>query len=398
MSNSSNQQPDKPRELKVHNIESSGVKLNITISKKKTIERPELFEKYEVSNYDLTQSHSFAEKFKPLIPHGTPEYVDRGEKYVERIMRALYHFKQCALIGPSGTGKTHIVYLVAELAGLPLWEINCGLQTSAYDLFGRYVGLGRENWIDGQIVSWARYGGILYLDEANMMKQDVATRLNPVLDTRGHLVLTEKDNEIIPRHPAGYVVISMNPYSAEFAGTKPLNAAFRRRMSVWIDFDYLSVGEKISQDEIALVEKKAKVSNEIASRIIRIGAELRRRYKANEIPYGPSVGDLINWGLLVSDGVAPEIAAEETIIAMTSDNSEIQDHVRRVVQMVFGTGFKTPSTFGGQRSETSALQGGESQQQSLEEDTPHTREKKPRQTDYRRILSDESSDLSSQDF
>ena len=125
-------------------------------------------------------------------------------------MRSLYHFKQCALIGPSGTGKTHIVYLVADIAGLPLWEINCGLQTSAYDLFGRYVGLGKENWIDGQIVSWCRYGGILYLDEANMMKQDVATRLNPVLDTRGHLVLTEKDNEIIPRHPAGYVVISLN--------------------------------------------------------------------------------------------------------------------------------------------------------------------------------------------
>ena len=234
------------------------------------------------------------------------------------------------------THNTHIVYLVAELAGLPLWEINCGLQTSVYDLFGRYVGLGRENWIDGQIVSWCRYGGILYLDEANMMKQDVATRLNPVLDTRGHLVLTEKDNEIIPRHPLGYVVISMNPYSAEFAGTKPLNAAFRRRMSVWIDFDYLSVGEKISPDEISLVEKKAKISKDVATNVVRIGAELRRQYKTNEIPYGPSVGDLINWGLLIADGVQPETAAEETIIAMTSDNSEIQDSVRRVVQMIFG--------------------------------------------------------------
>ncbi|HYB03437.1 MAG TPA: LAGLIDADG family homing endonuclease, partial [Nitrososphaerales archaeon] len=206
------------------------------------------------------------------------------------------------------THNTHIVYLVAELSGLPIWEINCGLQTSAYDLFGRYVGLGRENWIDGQIVSWCRYGGILYLDEANMMKQDVATRLNPVLDTRGHLVLTEKDNEIIPRHPVGYVIISMNPYSAEFAGTKPLNAAFRRRLSVWIDFDYLSVGTKIAPDEIGLVEKKAKVSKDTATGIIRVGAELRRQYKANELPYGPSVGDLVNWALLVADGVAPEVA------------------------------------------------------------------------------------------
>ncbi|MHB1907378.1 MAG: AAA family ATPase [Nitrososphaerales archaeon] len=326
---------DRPKEKKVHSAEGSGVKLNISISKTKIVERPELFQRYDVQNYDLVQGSLFSEKFLPLIPKGTPEYVDRGEKYVERITRALYHFKQCALIGPSGTGKTHIVYLVAEISGLPLWEINCGLQTSAYDLFGRYVGLGKDNWIDGQIVSWCRYGGILYLDEANMMKQDVATRLNPVLDTRGHLVLTEKDNEIIPRHPAGYVVISMNPYSAEFAGTKPLNAAFRRRMSVWIDFDYLSVGDNVSEDEIALIEKKGRVTRQIATNIVRVGAELRRQYKANEIPYGPSVGDLVNWAVLSSDKVPPEEAAEETIIAMTSDNGEVQESVRRVVQMVF---------------------------------------------------------------
>ena len=92
---------------------------------------------------------------------------------------------------------------------------------------------------------------------------------------------------------------------------------------------------KIAPDEIGLVEKKAKVSKEIATGIIRVGAELRRQYKANELPYGPSVGDLVNWALLVADGVAPEVAAEETVIAMTSDNAEVQDTVRRVVRMIF---------------------------------------------------------------
>ncbi len=325
------------KERQILTAKGHGINLSITMLRTKLVERPELFQKYEIQNYDLVQGAIFPEKFRALIPHGTPEYIDRGENYGARIVRALYHFKQCALVGPSGTGKTHIVYLVAELAGLPMWEINCGLQTSSYDLFGRYVGLGKENWIDGQIVSWCRNGGILYLDEANMMKQDVATRLNPVLDTRGHLVLTEKDNEIIPRHPSGYVVISMNPYSAEFAGTKPLNAAFRRRMSVWIDFDYLSVGNKISPDEVALVEKKGRVSKAVATGIIRVGAELRRQYKASEVPYGPSVGDLVNWAMLVADGVNPEKAAEETIISMTSDSEEIQDTVRRIVHMVFAS-------------------------------------------------------------
>jgi nitric oxide reductase NorQ protein len=226
--------------------------------------------------------------------------------------------------------------MVAEIAGLPLWEINCDLQTSVYDLFGRFVGLGKENWIDGQIVSWCRYGGILYLDEANMMKQDIATRLNPLLDTRGHMVLTERDNEVIPRHNNGYVVISMNPYSAEFAGTKPLNAAFRRRMSVWVDFDYLSVGNKVAPDEVDMVAKRAKVGKPVAEKLVRVAAEIRRQYKAGDLPYAPSVGDLVNWATLVADGLTPAQAAEETIIALTSDDVEVQNMVRRTVMMVVG--------------------------------------------------------------
>lgn len=314
----------------------TGGRLSVKLAVTPKVGEESLKVKYGVTKYDLGAGYSLAESLKVLVPKNAPEYVESGNKYVERIMRALYFFKQCALIGPSGTGKTHIVYLVAEIAGLPLWEVNCGLQTSVYDLFGRFVGLGKENWIDGQIVSWCKYGGILYLDEANMMKQDVATRLNPLLDTRGHLVLTEKDNEVLPRHHNGYVIISMNPFSAEFAGTKPLNAAFRRRMSVWVDFDYLSVGSRISKDEVDLISKKANIPYETAEKVTRVAAELRKLYKSGDLPYGPSVGDLINWAVLIADGLNPTAAAEETIVSVTSDEPEVRASVRRILQMIFG--------------------------------------------------------------
>jgi len=315
--------------------EINQTKLHFSIRKPE--QTSQLYLKYGLTKYNLHPNYTFPESLTSLIPKNTPDFVDRGEKYVERIVRALYYFKQCSLIGPSGTGKTHVVYIVAEICGLPMYEINCGLQTSTYDLFGRYIGLGKENWIDGQIIMWCRNGGILYLDEANMMKQDIATRLNPLLDTRGHIVLTEKDNEIVQRHPFGYLIISMNPFSSEFAGTKPLNAAFRRRMAVWINFDYLSVGEKICPDEVTLIQKRSGVDDGIALKVVKVGSELRRQYKNGDLPYGPSPGDLINWATLVSDGSTPQKAAEETIIGTTSDDVEIQDMVRRVVHAVFGS-------------------------------------------------------------
>jgi nitric oxide reductase NorQ protein len=320
--------------------EIKDTRISVSITKTATVDsytNAELRKKYSIDKYDLHPGYVFPESVRSLIPRNTPEYVDKGFNYVERIVRALYYFKQCALIGPSGTGKTHIVYLIAELCGLPIWEINCGLQTSAYDLFGRYIGLGKENWIDGQIVMWCRNGGILYLDEANMMKQDIASRLNPVLDTRGHIVLTEKDNEIVHRHPHGYLVISMNPFSAEFVGTKPLNAALRRRMSVWINFDYLSVGDKISPDEVELIAKRSGIDKNTAEKIVRTGAELRRQYKNGDLPYGPSPGDLINWATLIADGCTPIEAAVETIVGTTSDDVEVQAVVKRIVESVFSS-------------------------------------------------------------
>jgi len=314
-------------------INSDKVNLSVSISKIKK-DTHKLASMYDFKKYMDSSDMIFPEEMDEMIPKETPPYLDNGEHYVERIGRALKFFKQCALIGPSGTGKTHIVYLVAELAGLPMWEINCGLATSVFDLFGRYVGLGKENWIDGLITGWCRKGGILYLDEANMMKQDVATKLNPLLDQRGHMVLTEKDSEIIHRHKHAYMIISMNPVSSEFAGTKPINAAMRRRMSVWLNFDYMSVGDNIDEKEINMVAKKGGIPLIDAETIVRVGAKLRQEYKMGDIPYGPSVGDLVNWAKICSDGVSILEGGDETLIPMTSDDPEVQDEVRHIVKKV----------------------------------------------------------------
>lgn len=302
------------------------INVKITRTKKETHNK-----KYNVRKFLNPSQFSFSEKIKELIPTNVLPFIDTEENYIERTARALAIFKQCGLVGPSGTGKTHIAYLVAEFAGLPLWEINSSLQTSVFDLFGKFIGLGKENWIDGPVTSWCKHGGILYLDEANMLKQDVAARLNSILDQRGHLVLTEKDNETIPRHKDAFVIISMNPVSSEFAGTKPLNVAIKRRLNVWITFDYMSIGSKTDTKEINLVVELTGIGKEVASKMVMIAATLRGLYKSGEIQYAPSVGDLANWARLINHGATFNEGAEETIIALAGNDPEEQKMVRRLI-------------------------------------------------------------------
>ena len=321
-------------------INQKDLNLLVKVSKLKRT-RKRIDELYDITRYLDPVQFTFSPEMEEMIPRRTPPFIDNEQRHVERIGRALAYFKQCALIGPSGTGKTHIVYLVAELAGLPLWEINCGLQTSVFDLFGRYIGLGKENWIDGLITNWCRYGGILYLDEVNMMKQDIATKLNPLLDARGHMVLTEKDSELIHRHKDAYLIVSMNPFSSEFAGTKPINAAMRRRMSVWLNFDYLSFGEMVDEKEIDLIQRDGDVDRETATKLLKIGAKLREEYKTGDLPYGPSISDLVNWARLIADGSSIAESSEETIVSMTSDDHEIQDEVKKIIKKFIGTEKKT---------------------------------------------------------
>src|SRR5688572_133214 len=82
--------------LKTFSQESN---ISLEISRLKLYESP-LKSRYNVQKYDIASNYVLPDKAAELIPKGTPEYVDEGEKYVERIMRALFYFKQCALIGP----------------------------------------------------------------------------------------------------------------------------------------------------------------------------------------------------------------------------------------------------------------------------------------------------------
>ena len=116
-------------------INSDKVNLSVSISKiKKTTH--ELAKMYDFKKYMDSSDMNFPEEMDEMIPKDTPPYLDNGEHYVERIGRALKFFKQCALIGPSGTGKTLTARAVANRTDA------CFIRVIGSELVQRYVGEG----------------------------------------------------------------------------------------------------------------------------------------------------------------------------------------------------------------------------------------------------------------
>ncbi len=95
---------------RVVRAEGANVKLCLKLDVTQKMGEERLKEKYGVTQYDLSGGYVITEPLKNLVPKDVPEFVDT-ERYVQRVVRALYHFKQCALIGPSGTGKNEYLTL-----------------------------------------------------------------------------------------------------------------------------------------------------------------------------------------------------------------------------------------------------------------------------------------------
>jgi hypothetical protein len=146
--------------------------------------------------------------------------------------------------GPTGPGKTMATRAWAASRGLLLARIPCHLGVEASQMFGKYVPdevNGGFTWVDGPVTHVVRHGGVILINEVNFMPERISTVLFGLLDDNREIVLQDHKGEIIKAHRDLIVIADMNP---DYAGTRPLNMAFRNRFAVQLQWDYDPVVEK----------------------------------------------------------------------------------------------------------------------------------------------------------
>ncbi|PWR03357.1 AAA family ATPase [Meridianimarinicoccus roseus] len=231
------------------------------------------------------------------------------------------------LKGPTGCGKTRFVEHMAARLGKPLYTVACHDDLSAADLIGRYLLKGGETvWVDGPLTRAVREGGICYLDEVVEARKDVTVVLHPLTDTRRTLMIDRTGEELAA--PAGFMLVaSYNPgYQNVLKRLKPST----RQRFLSISFDFPD-----AETEIAVVAAESRLDPGRIAPLVRLAGHIRR-LSGMDLEEGVSTRLLIYAATLMENGLGVIQALEAAIIEPLSDEPDVQQALRDLVETIYG--------------------------------------------------------------
>lgn len=221
------------------------------------------------------------------------EFVDEHD-YIGKCKAILETVGNLRLVGETGTGKTTLVHKLAEILGLPLFEIVLTRDITKWDLLACDILIkGETKTRKGLIKQWLEAeSGILYLDGFNYAEPSILSLIEPLGDFRGSVWIPEL-NQTFKRTNKHYMVISYNPSEkAGYSGTFMENIATIRRFEGLI-IEYLS-----PMAETRLIKKHSGGKYDFARKWVEIASKTRDLYKRGKLRTPITTGNLINYARL----------------------------------------------------------------------------------------------------
>lgn len=148
------------------------------------------------------------------------------------------------LFGPTGPGKTSLVSAYAAQNGIPMATINCHGSVDPDTFWGSVVDTGSgPRWVNSDVLDvMTSDAGVVLLDEVNFLPAKVAAALHPALDGRRTVSVLDLGNR---QFKVGDGVLFVCAYNPDYEGTRPLNAAFKNRFAIKIEWTYDPNVEKV---------------------------------------------------------------------------------------------------------------------------------------------------------
>lgn len=151
------------------------------------------------------------------------------------------------MVGPTGSGKSHIGAQVAQALGLPFGLINGTAGTTEIELFGRgypNITTGQNTYHSSEFVTVYEGGGVFVADEIDAMDANLLLKLNGAI-AQGYCTVPHRpDKPRAIRHPNFVFIATANTWGGgatrTYCGRNQLDEATLDRLkcgSVDVDYD-----------------------------------------------------------------------------------------------------------------------------------------------------------------
>lgn len=154
--------------------------------------------------------------------------------------------KNILLVGPAGSGKTHLAALVAEALGLTFGFISCSAGMSEGQLLGRLLPTGEAGQFTynrSDFIRCYEEGGVFLFDEIDAADSNTLLVINAAL-ANGHVALPNRiDNPVAKRHPDFVCIGAANTFGTgadrQYVGRNQLDESTLDRFRIGqIEMDY----------------------------------------------------------------------------------------------------------------------------------------------------------------
>lgn len=240
------------------------------------------------------------------------------------LVRNVLRKENTLLIGPTGSGKTEILFHLAKAMELPLSIQDMGtVQDAQSALLGvhRLNSEGHSEFDPAPFIGHIQTPGIVLLDEMNRAPLAANNILFPALDTRRYIPLdiaAKAEERKIPVHE-GVVFFATANLGSEYSGTQAIDRALLDRFFP-VELDYPA-----EKHEIKILVLRTGVDEKSATAIVRVSNEVRKQYKAQELSNAISVRHTLQAASLIKDGFETSNAIMNTIMPLFEDGIGVSE-------------------------------------------------------------------------
>lgn len=256
---------------------------------------------------------TYLEKLQDEYPYEVSDdfYISQKDWYF--LIRNITNNINTMLVGPSGTGKTEMIYQIAEaMGGIPVYTFDMGAMLDPIPAL-----LGTHRLKDGHSVfEYARFTQmiqeecIILLDELSRAPLSAMNILFPCLDSRRCLyvdIAGNDDEQIINVHPDCVFIATAN-VGSEYTGTLSMDRALVNRF-LPLEVDFLP-----EDKEVAVLKSRTGIDKATATKIITVAAHTRDLFKTQELSSCMTTRETLAVAELCSDGWSV-VEALEMIVA-----------------------------------------------------------------------------------